>query len=165
MGIISAMRWDAPDSGERLANGRAVARNRATPAGVVAPRAVIHAATSSLTWHPARNPRDSFTRNRIFVNGMNVESRSASFHSLHTPRNSRQLSGGVMEKIRRAISVGHVAADAAALGTSAPRSEVRSANVGVELKGVRSGVERRRGVCVGIESEGWAERNDGKKSP
>jgi hypothetical protein len=37
------------------------------------------------------------------------------------------------------------------------------ANVGVELKGVRSGVERRRGVCVGIESEGpWAERNAGK---
>ena len=29
------------------------------------------------------------------------------------------------------------------------------------MKGVRSGVERRRGVCVGIESEGpWAERND-----
>ena len=30
----------------------------------------------------------------------------------------------------------------------------------VELKGVRGGVERRRGVCVGIETEGpWAERN------
>ena len=30
------------------------------------------------------------------------------------------------------------------------------------MKGVRGGVERRRGVCVGIEtSEGpWAERND-----
>ena len=27
------------------------------------------------------------------------------------------------------------------------------------MKGVRSGVERRRGVCVGIESEGCAERN------
>ena len=28
------------------------------------------------------------------------------------------------------------------------------------MKGVRSGVERRRGVCVGIEREGpWAERN------
>ena len=38
---------------------------------------------------------------------------------------------------------------------------IRSDDVGVELKGVRSGVERRRGVCVGIESEGpWAERND-----
>jgi len=33
------------------------------------------------------------------------------------------------------------------------------------LKGVRSGVERRRGGCVGIEtSEGWAERCAGKKS-
>ena len=32
-------------------------------------------------------------------------------------------------------------------------------NVGVEFKGVRSGVERRRARCVGIESEGpWAER-------
>jgi hypothetical protein len=31
----------------------------------------------------------------------------------------------------------------------------------VEFKGVRSGVVRRRGVCVGIESEGpWAEGND-----
>ena len=27
-------------------------------------------------------------------------------------------------------------------------------NVGAEFKGVRSGVERRRGVCVGIETEG-----------
>jgi hypothetical protein len=36
-------------------------------------------------------------------------------------------------------------------------------NVGVELKGVRSGVERRRGVSVGIETEGpWAERNAGR---
>ena len=34
-------------------------------------------------------------------------------------------------------------------------------NVGVELKGVSGGVERRRGACVGIEIEGpWAERND-----
>eukprot|EP00982_Pelagococcus_subviridis_P000536 4377-Pelagococcus_subviridis.AAC.1 len=32
-------------------------------------------------------------------------------------------------------------------------------NVGAESKGVRGGVERRRGVCVGIESEGWAERH------
>jgi hypothetical protein len=39
------------------------------------------------------------------------------------------------------------------------------ANVGVELKGVRSGVERRRGVS-GIESEGWAERDAaGEQSP
>jgi hypothetical protein len=36
----------------------------------------------------------------------------------------------------------------------------KSCNVGVELKGVRSGVERRRGVCVGIESEAWAERDE-----
>jgi hypothetical protein len=37
------------------------------------------------------------------------------------------------------------------------------ADVGVELKGVRSGVERRRGVCVGIESEEpWAERDAGR---
>ena len=28
------------------------------------------------------------------------------------------------------------------------------------MKGVRNGVERRRGVCVGIESEGWAERDE-----
>jgi hypothetical protein len=32
-------------------------------------------------------------------------------------------------------------------------------NVGAEFKGVRSGVERRRGVS-GIETEGWAERDD-----
>jgi hypothetical protein len=33
------------------------------------------------------------------------------------------------------------------------------ANVGVELKGVRSGVERQASRCVGIETEGWwAER-------
>jgi hypothetical protein len=41
-----------------------------------------------------------------------------------------------------------------------------SDDIGVEFKGVRSGVERRRGRCVGIEtSEVWAERNAGKKSP
>ena len=34
-------------------------------------------------------------------------------------------------------------------------------DVGVEFKGVRSGVERRRGVS-GIESEGWAERDAGR---
>jgi hypothetical protein len=36
----------------------------------------------------------------------------------------------------------------------------------VEFKGVRSGVERRRGVCVGIEtSEVWEERCAGRESP
>jgi hypothetical protein len=38
------------------------------------------------------------------------------------------------------------------------------ANVGVELKGVRSGVERRRGVCVGIETVGWEEKRARVKS-
>ena len=32
--------------------------------------------------------------------------------------------------------------------------------VGVELKGVRFGVERPSSRCVGIESEGWAERDE-----
>jgi|EP00982_Pelagococcus_subviridis_P007138 hypothetical protein len=40
------------------------------------------------------------------------------------------------------------------------RRSVRSDDVGAELKGVRSGVVRRRDVCVGIVSEGpWAERD------
>jgi hypothetical protein len=33
---------------------------------------------------------------------------------------------------------------------------------GVEFKGVSSGVERQASRCVGIESEGWAERNAGR---
>jgi len=42
-----------------------------------------------------------------------------------------------------------------------PEGRSVRANVGVELKGVRSGVERRRGVS-GIETVVWAERNAGK---
>jgi hypothetical protein len=39
-------------------------------------------------------------------------------------------------------------------------------NVGMELKGVRSGVERRQKRCIGIEREGpWAERCAGRESP
>jgi hypothetical protein len=39
-------------------------------------------------------------------------------------------------------------------------------NVGVELKGVRSGVERQASRFVGIGSEGpWVERSAGRESP
>jgi hypothetical protein len=38
-------------------------------------------------------------------------------------------------------------------------------NVGVESKGVRGGVERRRARCVGIETEVCAERCAGRESP
>jgi len=39
------------------------------------------------------------------------------------------------------------------------------ANVGAESKGVRSGVERRRGVSGPIETVARAERHAGKQSP
>eukprot|EP00982_Pelagococcus_subviridis_P004365 29142-Pelagococcus_subviridis.AAC.3 len=65
---------------------------------------------------------------------------------------------------------GHGEPAAAHLGAQDDADEGRSVrasdDIGVEFKGVRSGVERRRGVCVGIVSEGpWAERCAGRESP
>jgi len=47
-------------------------------------------------------------------------------------------------------------------GDAEGRGSIVQSDVGVEFKGVRSGVERRRGRCVGIETEVWAERRAGR---